>query len=323
MEQIQSALKFLASRCNYAGSQDKVGFSKLDTHFGHDLATKETLTYGQALAALKMLKKYQKQLASAGLALPESIPAPQAEPFTLNGKGGITMREESVAVKFPAIPSQQDRDFMKSLKGWRYDGTTYTWLLPVEHVEKLSARFTSLPIDPTISAKQEEAKALAEAEEQKRKSITDQLMQAAGDLTGPLPCGQALYKHQQEAAVRCLQNWRQILALDMGTGKSRCALIVAKAWQTAFETITYVIGPVSLKDNWMREAEAVGVAIEYYSWAKIPQAPEQPFLVICDEAHAMQNIKAQRTQKALELTEKAESALFLTGTPLKLSLIHI
>lgn len=59
---IHNAIKFLASRCDGAFSEDSAGFNKLDTQFGHDLANRYKLTPKQALAAQKLVRKYRRQL---------------------------------------------------------------------------------------------------------------------------------------------------------------------------------------------------------------------------------------------------------------------
>jgi hypothetical protein len=38
-------------------------------------------------------------------------------------------------------------------------------------------------------------------------------------------------------------------------------------------------------------------------------------MLICDEAHYMQNLAAKRTKAALELAEGAEAVILATGTP--------
>ncbi len=56
----------LAGMCNYASSWDGAGFSKIDAEFGHSLARQasegKAWTVKQATAALKLLRKYQRQL---------------------------------------------------------------------------------------------------------------------------------------------------------------------------------------------------------------------------------------------------------------------
>ena len=63
---IQQAVRYLASRCDGAISEDGHGFNKIDAGFGKSLAERERWTKRQAQAALKMLKKYQGQLQAGG-----------------------------------------------------------------------------------------------------------------------------------------------------------------------------------------------------------------------------------------------------------------
>ena len=62
-QQIQEALISLASvDMDYAQERNGVGFNGVDSSFGHNLAEAENLTFNQASAAYKMLRKYKNQL---------------------------------------------------------------------------------------------------------------------------------------------------------------------------------------------------------------------------------------------------------------------
>ena len=54
---IQQAVRYLASRCDGAISEDGCGFNKTDSAFGKSLAKQERWTKAQAKAALKMLNR--------------------------------------------------------------------------------------------------------------------------------------------------------------------------------------------------------------------------------------------------------------------------
>ena len=318
---VHDALRYLARRCDYAGQRDHAGYNKIDTQFGHDLAEQENLTYGQQLAALKMLRKYKVQLEAGGITLPDSIPAPAAsEPFRVNGHGGITLRAGQLAISFPSIPPEADRTFLKTFRGWRFDGATKAWLVPLSALDQVSARFPSLPVAPEIGAEMTARQAEAEAEAERQASITQQLLAAAGDLAAPLSPERTLFPFQREGVEKLLRDRRMILADDMGLGKTIQALVAAKAWHQAFDLPVIVIAPVSLRDNWLREAETVGVAIEVHSWAKVPQSPETDFMLIADEAHyAQSGGKSKRGQDFLALagSEHCQATYCLTGTPIK------
>ena len=64
---IQQAVRYLASRCDGAISEDGHGFNKMDAGFGKSLAERERWTKRQAQAALKMLRKYEAQLVNSGI----------------------------------------------------------------------------------------------------------------------------------------------------------------------------------------------------------------------------------------------------------------
>ncbi len=78
-----------------------------------------------------------------------------------------------------------------------------------------------------------------------------------------------------------------------------------------------MIAPAGLRENWRREAAAVGARIEIFSWAKVPEAIKSEFTLIADEAHYAQNMKAARTTRFLELAKAAKAVFCLSGTPIK------
>ena len=85
-----------------------------------------------------------------------------------------------------------------------------------------------------------------------------------------------------------------------------------------------VVCPCTLAENWRREANALGFIdpsedttednlcfIKITSWAKVADPDStirdfkgrfENFVVVFDEAHAMQNLKSQRTQASLKLS---------------------
>jgi len=73
---IDQAISFLAAMCDGAKENDAVGFNKPDSHAGHFYAgvlTHRHLTDGERFELLPMLKKYQGQLDSVNIELPEAI----------------------------------------------------------------------------------------------------------------------------------------------------------------------------------------------------------------------------------------------------------
>ena len=133
-------------------------------------------------------------------------------------------------------------------------------------------------------------------------------------LTQPmLADGRRLYAHQQEAIERLVRQSRLILAHDLGLGKTLSSLLAAMTFGRAI----FVIAPLSTHIPWLREAEAVGVPIEIYTWAKLPPVPEANFVLIGDEAQMIQNLETRRTKAFLALAERASAVFAVTGTPMK------
>lgn len=91
-EQILACLRFLAGQCDGANTKDGHGFTKFDSHLGHDLAMQSRLTRNQMIYAARMLKKYHNQLETAGLVAPTVADVVRATPAPL----AIEMRKEDM-----------------------------------------------------------------------------------------------------------------------------------------------------------------------------------------------------------------------------------
>ena len=156
----------------------------------------------------------------------------------------------------------------------------------------------------------------------------------AANLDEPLPNGWHLFAHQRQAIADCLRLRRTIMAFDMGLGKTIIGLIWAKAVATVVPgCLTVVVVPCTLIEVWRREAVMIGFdvhgqgtlasrfSIAIYSWAKMPTPAEvgRKYLLIADEAHAMQSLTSQRTQAALRLCADAAcmGCILSSGTPLR------
>lgn len=134
----------------------------------------------------------------------------------------------------------------------------------------------------------------------------------------PTVNGQRLFRHQREAVQRMIEAGRFILAHQMGLGKTRSALIAAQAYDLPIWTIA----PAGTIINWQREAAAAGVEITLYSWAKLPDPPnDTDYVLITDEAHYAQSGEGSlRGQGFLNLAAQARAVFMLSGTPIKNSL---
>lgn len=105
------------------------------------------------------------------------------------------------------------------------------------------------------------------------------------------------------------------------THNTLTSLATAKAYQRIYDVPVFVVCPASLKDNWYREAEMVELAIEVFSWAKMPSPLDtQEYVLIADESHyAQAGSKSKRGQAFIELASNpnCKASLLLTGTPIK------
>ena len=76
---LETAVQFLAGRCDFAVSQDGIGFNGSDASFGHKIAAVPAAewTPEQARGVWEMIAKYRKQLAGGGIDY-DAIPEPAA-----------------------------------------------------------------------------------------------------------------------------------------------------------------------------------------------------------------------------------------------------
>ncbi|WP_373527366.1 DEAD/DEAH box helicase [Nostoc sp.] len=351
---LEQAITYLADRCDGAFSQDGAGFNGADTGFGHWLATQVKLNLpllqAHAIAALKMMRKYAKQLERGGLSLPEwdaiahqypknSIPVliQNDEGIDVLPEHRLEIKGERIAVYAPYDESGKFQRDCKTIIGYEFeklDKDNKFWSFPLRKIEEVVEKLTdkSFYIAPGV----EGAIALAQMQRQEEEQALEAVALAAADgivslvrtanLDAPLANGWYLRDYQKKGVEWLLAHRRGgiytggILADHMGLGKSLEALVAARAMQCTHDCPVFVIAPVSVLDNWVREAERAEVKIECFSWAKMPKPlNNQKYVLICDEAHYAQNINSQRTKKMVELAhhENCLTTWLLTGTPIK------
>lgn len=126
-------------------------------------------------------------------------------------------------------------------------------------------------------------------------------------------------------------NGRALLALEMGLGKTICAIEYIRR---AKPTRTAIVCPASLKLNWDAELKRCGysgaqvikskepftsrvIILSYEMAAKraLELAMEQPECIVLDESHYIKNHKAIRTKQLVPVCRRARHCLLLTGTP--------
>jgi SNF2 family DNA or RNA helicase len=347
---LEQAITFLARRCDGARTEDGVGFNGCDARFGHWLASQieagKPLSMAIAHKAYEIICKYSStQLEPAGIKLPRweiiehqyntSKSAVQQELPEYR----LILENSEIALYSPFDRNElsriKDKEYFETPPKPKYElGSFHSWRYQLSEAERLVERFgEKFWIDPNIEgllivqATEKEAERLRKLE--KANSVAEELsaLIQSAKLNEPLPCGWTLFNHQKKAVEWLLAHRRNsiyrggILADHMGLGKTLSALVAAKALSRHYNNCpVFVICPSSLRENWSREAALVEVQIETFSWAKLPKPLEsQQFIVIADEAHMAQNLKSQRTQKLLSLTESENclAAWLLTGTPIK------
>jgi len=253
--------------------------------------------------------------------------------------------ELQIAVYSPYDPSGENQRTCKSITGYRFNPGDKSWRYPLESIVEVLDSFPKPEYcwqDTRFKQlyQQEQERRQAEAETQKQEAIArkKRLRQERSRFKKAIKHHQPLtnqalangwqLRQYQIQAVSWLLHHQQggeysggILADDMGLGKSIEALAAAKILYDYYQCQVLVICPVSLVENWQREAKRVGIKIAAYSnhYRKIPQPPDKPYIAIADEAHSFQNPKAARTKKIKELAlaKNCIASWLLTGTPIK------
>ena len=143
---------------------------------------------------------------------------------------------------------------------------------------------------------------------------------AAAQLEAPLPDGRQLFSHQRTAARWLLARRGAVLAHAMGLGKTLTALVAARALSRCADCRIAVVAPVGLHGFWRQESLALELAVELFSWARLPaELPPAGTVLLVDEAHFAQNMAAARTRALLRLARhpRLRAIWLLSGTPMK------
>lgn len=219
-----------------------------------------------------------------------------------------------LAISFPFHPDLVAR--VKRLDDRRWDAINRRWIVSLNQLPMVKELFPDASLTDGIKT----IELLNQKEIQKASSDFREVIDGI-DLNNPLPNGKTLFQHQKESVLRMLKYRRQILALDMGLGKTLTALVAAKILNEKNGFITLIICPVSLMDNWKREANSIQLKnFSVHSWSKLPKPIHHEYVVIADEAHyAQAGTKSQRGKAFLELCKSAfcVASYSLSGTPMK------
>jgi SNF2 family DNA or RNA helicase len=318
---IQQAVRYLASRCDGAISEDGHGFNKMDARFGKSLAERERWTKRQAQAALEMLKKYQRQLQVAGFDVEKlfdgseiTYPHLQQEKV-MNTVKKVDDRTMEIRFKF----DQELLQLVKSLPGRRFhpDKKCWTATITANSINKL--KDAGFVIDTELE------KLLQQAKE----------MEKGIEVPG---LKKQLFPFQKVGVAFIeKRNGRALIADEMGLGKT----IQASAWLQLHpeKRPAIILCPASLKLNWAKELRETlstkdnvqilqgtkpypitgSIIIINYdilnSWVETLQAIN-PQVLIIDETHYVKNSSAIRTKATKKLAKGIPHIIALTGTPI-------
>jgi len=146
---------------------------------------------------------------------------------------------------------------------------------------------------------------------------------------------------QKDVVQFCLERQNSLMALEMGTGKTICAIGVFNALPAAHATML-VVCPANLVLNWAMEIEKWTTRLCFVATIMAGRKPVHLVedvwvisydlakkwknelrcrrwdLLVCDESHYLKNQGAQRTKEVLGPRSPipASKRLFLTGTPI-------
>jgi SNF2 family DNA or RNA helicase len=329
VEVIKRAILFLAGRCDGAVKLDGVGFNKWDSNWGHRAADRVASGWEiNPVYAVRIVTKYRGQLEAAGIVLPsyetvktEAEAEAKAKATETPSRPGVQVSQVGSALEIRFSYDPALITLVKEIPGRRWNPSLRVWTAPLGSLGDLTRAFPDAVLDEGL-AKAAEEKRLAEEKVEKIRRAETEAAVAAWTTTVRADVvrrmeeqrGESFFAHQDAGILWLIEKRKAILADDMGLAKTRQALCAARA--LGFRVI--VVGPAGLKtDPWLREAELVDIPIEYYSWAKVPEALEGDFTLIGDEAHYAQSLKAKRTQRFLALADAAKACFLLTGTPIK------
>lgn len=224
------------------------------------------------------------------------------------------------------IPSENMRNAIKSVPGYRYDGDRKLWSLPYSKIEQVK----KLAMEQNFAYHEDAAAQLfgdLDAIE-KSKAISGDLDVTEFKIEP--------YPYQKAGILFGMSKDKALIADEMGLGKTIQGIgIVIK--KDAFPCL--VVAPASLLVNWQQEwrkfthfdpfvyhdtkanvpnlLRHTEVLIVSYEGAKKMLPYKQMFnSIIVDESHYIKSAKTQRFKVVYELSLQKKVAILLTGTPI-------
>ena len=182
-ETVVNAVQALAGVCDYASSRDNMGYNGGDAEYGHSIANQtiggRVLSEAQQRAAIKMIQKYRKQLATYGIEIPTikeygdayaglgsvAVAAGQSK-FNVNGGDNPAVKEAEAVIKLEdvgitvrfnrtsnKVRFEELKDRVKTLPhaGRRFDFEGMRWIVDRKYARELCERFAAEGfIDPAV-----------------------------------------------------------------------------------------------------------------------------------------------------------------------------
>lgn len=234
-------------------------------------------------------------------------------------------------IRFPY--DEYVKDQLKELDGRRFDGERKIWTVPMSTTEQLIQFARTFNFSMGKSAK-EAVELYYKKEETHQQNLEDSFKQDSDLVVEGL--GIELRPFQRAGVEFAVKNERVLIADSMGLGKSAQSLATVQ-YKDAYPAV--IVCPASLKLNWKAEVEKVlpGRRVQVLKGGKMPLVKGTDFYVlnyeilrsyvdqfktmglkavICDEAHAVKNPKAMKTQYVKKLVKDIPIRLLLTGTPI-------
>ncbi len=327
VREIQRAVRYLAGRCDGARKLDYCGFNATDSYFGKSLAAQERWTQKQAEAALKMIRKYEGQLADGGFdvkALFDGSPITCCDPTQLRPSQPKMVRlvNGQMEIRFPY--DERLLKLVRDIPGRRFNTEKKFWTAPVnpDAVQKLKE--AGFEIDPELTK-------LLQPEQEQPTGKQSEEIEVPGLKRELFP-----FQRKGVAFIEA-KGGRALIGDEMGLGKT----IQALAWLELHpeKRPAIILCPAHLKLNWVKEIAKTlpgqqnvqviqgtkpypitgSIVIINYDilnqWVDVLKAIN-PQVLVFDEAHYIKNSSAQRTKATKKLAKGIPHVIALTGTPI-------
>lgn len=195
----------------------------------------------------------------------------------------------------------------------------------IGQVKKLGVEYVTLePLDQSFHAFKVPLSSCKELSgEEKKENVCLETLRTTLRLEYTTKANVVLYDHQRDGIQHILQHNRCYLGDEMGLGKTMQAIVACDELLKTHSHVV-VVCPASLQKNWSLEVEKCSLKPDsyyIYSYGKIPDDIDSKAILVCDEAHYIKNQTSQRSKKIIELANKVNRVIFLSGTALTKSAI--